>query len=49
MTLCLDKKNIKKTQHKVKQRDLLSVYMNAKLQKKPKTGDPITESPVDAP
>ena len=45
MTLCLDKKNIKKTQHKVKQRDLLSVYMNAKLQKKPKTGNPITESP----
>ena len=36
-------------QHKVKKRDLLSVYMNDKLQKKPKTGDPITESPVYAP
>ena len=36
-------------QHKVKKRDLLSVYINAKLQKMPKTGDPITESPVDAP
>ena len=36
-------------QHKVKKRDMLSVCMKAKLQKKPKTGDPITESPMDAP
>ena len=35
--------------HKVKKRDMLSAYMNAKLQKKPNTGDPITESPVDVP
>ena len=36
-------------QHKVKKRDLLSVCMKGKLQKKLKTGDPIIESPVDAP
>ena len=38
---------MKKTQHKVKKRDLLSVYMNAKLQKKPKTGDPISGCATD--
>ena len=36
-------------QHKVKKRDLLSVYMNAKLPKKSKICDPITDSPVDVP
>ena len=37
-------------QHKMKKKkDLLSVYMNAKLQKKSKIRDPITESPVDGP
>ena len=44
-----EKNHIKKTHHKAKKRDLLSVCMNAKLQKKPKIRDPITESPVDAP
>ena len=32
-----------------KKRDLLSVYMKAKLPKKSKICDPITDSPVDVP